>query len=403
MLPAVATPQCGRESTTPLPRLFSVGSYLQGSFSTTFAISTWTISARINPGAVAFPGTVLTNEYSANNIAMMMGVGGSATFPPALTDRLGIGWYASTPGWSMIQDPETIRLNEWSHYVGTAAGTSTSLYRNGALVSVATLSTHNAGPTQPTLNIGRRWDSTAPTFFPGELADIAVWSVALTQNEVVSLYRGVPPNRVRPEVLLGYWPLNDTGSIIKDLSGNSRDMAVVGNPQSTVSTLNRNSFFFDTKLIRGYVAPTLATLSATGTGTASLYAAYHEYTIDTAATGTATLKRDATHALSTTSTAVPSVVKTRFSTLSVTATGLATKLHTPARALTATGTGVASFVKQRFKSLSAIGSAIASLFELHRGARPFAVATASNRWEVEIAEGWTSTVSNNYTSTSIPD
>lgn len=332
-----------------------------------------------------------------------MSLGGNGT-SPSVQDKMMVGWFSNPATWSILSDPEFIEFNTWTHFVGTASGTAAQLFRNGVLVASGTLGTHVTTTVDTDLRIGRRWDASAPTFFPGEIAEVAFWqSIVLSQEEIIGLYNGVSPHRTRPLSLAAYWPLSFSGGTVeKDIGRSSRDMTITGNPPSTPQLFVPKVFNLNLKyFVR--TPPVLSTLSATGTGTASLYAAYHEYTIDTMAVGSASLKRDAATTLSITGVAAPSFVKTRFSTLAATGASVATALHSPARILTATGTGVASFIKQRFKRLTAIGTAIASYLQLRRGARPFAVATASNNWEVEIAEGWTSTVSNNYTTTVLPD
>ena len=47
------------------------------------------------------------------------------------------------------------------------------------------------------------------TLYPlnGQLAEVGVWNVALSDDEVYRLSRGVKPNRVRGHSLVEYWPL----------------------------------------------------------------------------------------------------------------------------------------------------------------------------------------------------
>ena len=54
----------------------------------------------------------------------------------------------------------------------------------------------------------------------GRIAECGIWNVALSDNEIVSLATGVPPSRIRPGSLKGYWPLWGAAFPEPDLSGN---------------------------------------------------------------------------------------------------------------------------------------------------------------------------------------
>ena len=66
--------------------------------------------------------------------------------------------------------------------------------------------------------------------FTGNLAEIAMWSVTLTDAEIAALATGVRPNRVRPAAVVGYWPLWGVSSPEPDVSGNGYTLTLVGSP-----------------------------------------------------------------------------------------------------------------------------------------------------------------------------
>jgi len=68
------------------------------------------------------------------------------------------------------------------------------------------------------------------TTFPGRLADVAFWNVALTDAEVLALSTGVRPNKIRPSNLAAYWPLDGLASPEPDLSGNKNNGTITGTP-----------------------------------------------------------------------------------------------------------------------------------------------------------------------------
>lgn len=92
------------------------------------------------------------------------------------------------------------------HHVGAVFGgeASRAVFLDGAKTS----NTTNAGsmPALTQTNLGRI--STAATgTLTGALAEVAVWSAALSDEEMISLARAWAPRRVRPQSLLEYWPL----------------------------------------------------------------------------------------------------------------------------------------------------------------------------------------------------
>lgn len=57
------------------------------------------------------------------------------------------------------------------------------------------------------ISIGRAGDSSASHYWGGTLAEIAVWNIDLTDNEVAILATGICPLEVRPQNLVFYVPL----------------------------------------------------------------------------------------------------------------------------------------------------------------------------------------------------
>ena len=55
--------------------------------------------------------------------------------------------------------------------------------------------------------IGQEANSTAAQFFPGYLADVALWNIDLSDSDVAALAKGVSPLHIRPDYLIAYWPL----------------------------------------------------------------------------------------------------------------------------------------------------------------------------------------------------
>jgi len=99
----------------------------------------------------------------------------------------------------------TITSNVWSSGVGRYSATNSRLsYLDG---SAGTVNTSNATVTFNQLLIAATTQTNPTNHFNGDLADIAVWDVALTDDEIVSLAKGFKPYRIRPQSLRTYVPL----------------------------------------------------------------------------------------------------------------------------------------------------------------------------------------------------
>jgi len=64
-------------------------------------------------------------------------------------------------------------------------------------------------------------------YFDGRIAEVTVWSVALTDAEIAALGKGAHPYTVRPANIVGYWPLWTSNSGV-DLSGGGNHMTATG-------------------------------------------------------------------------------------------------------------------------------------------------------------------------------
>lgn len=122
----------------------------------------------------------------------------------------------------------TISANTWNHAAGVFVSTTERhAYRDGgAQGSDTTLSQ----PTAPnSLYFGTQPDGTNIPM-TGRLAEVAIWSAALTPNEVAAHARGADPRRIRPASLVGYWPIWGQDSPEPDLSRGVRNLTLTGTP-----------------------------------------------------------------------------------------------------------------------------------------------------------------------------
>lgn len=96
----------------------------------------------------------------------------------------------------------TFSAGAWAHACGVfTTTTSRDAYLNGGGVGS---NTSSRGPTTDRIDIGANLTT---GYTNGDIAECAIWNVALTAAEVAILATGVSPLRVRPASLVFYAPL----------------------------------------------------------------------------------------------------------------------------------------------------------------------------------------------------
>lgn len=106
-------------------------------------------------------------------------------------------------------------INTWTHAAGVwASATSRTAYRDGG--NSGTNTSNIAAGTKSVIRIGHGFVGISDPF-PGALAEVAVYNIALSADEIAMLARGVCPLAVRPEALVAYVPLIGRASAEPDL------------------------------------------------------------------------------------------------------------------------------------------------------------------------------------------
>jgi hypothetical protein len=126
-------------------------------------------------------------------------------------------------------------LNTWYHVAGVyESATSRKAYINGSNDSAANDNLNSITPSGVNLlTIGSRFNITIGSYFPGDMAEIGIWNVALTAAEVVSLAKGMTCDKVRPQNLVFYAPL------VRDLIDQKGGLAITNNNGATVANHTR--------------------------------------------------------------------------------------------------------------------------------------------------------------------
>lgn len=106
----------------------------------------------------------------------------------------------------------------WGHVAGVfGSDTSRYGYAQGVASTETTASKTPSGANITTL--GKQDNITGASWFSGEMAEAAIWNVALDAAEIAALAAGVCPLLVRPTSLVSYWPIIGQYSPEIDMKG----------------------------------------------------------------------------------------------------------------------------------------------------------------------------------------
>jgi hypothetical protein len=100
---------------------------------------------------------------------------------------------------------------------------------NATAATNATTIADATGTAFTSMAIGRRHVvGTTPNYFNGQIAEVGIWTAALTASDILSLSQGASPSLVRSDSLAFYAPL------IRDLNDLRGGLAITNNNGATV-------------------------------------------------------------------------------------------------------------------------------------------------------------------------
>lgn len=137
-------------------------------------------------------------DYSVFYLALRGDVAGDPV-------RAGVSNAAGSTGQSDTSTGYT--QQQWEHAAGKySSSVSRRAYLNG---SPATENTASRTPSNALhITIGAiRYIETITEFANANISEVALWNVALTDDEIASLAKGFKPTRIRPQSLIFYAPL----------------------------------------------------------------------------------------------------------------------------------------------------------------------------------------------------
>lgn len=124
-------------------------------------------------------------------------------------------WEIHVNSVNQLSNSPAINVNQWYHVVGTYDGSNVNLYINGVFVSNSAASgsiTYSSGSDHIIIN-----EVALPAGMQAYLSNLQVYNSSLSASEVKSLYlEGIGGAPVKPQNLVGWWPLNGD---VKDYSG----------------------------------------------------------------------------------------------------------------------------------------------------------------------------------------
>lgn len=135
---------------------------------------------------------------------------------------------ASAGGRSSTVNASSWVTGVWLHAAAVfISSSSKAVYLNGADKGTGT---SHVPASLDSIGIGAAPETPTSGFSDGRIAECGLWNIALTDDEILSLARGLPPWRVRPGNLVGYWPLWGLQSPEVDLTSGARSLTFTGSP-----------------------------------------------------------------------------------------------------------------------------------------------------------------------------
>lgn len=127
--------------------------------------------------------------------------------------------------------------NTWFHACAVfASATSRAAYLNGGSKGTNATNLTPSGINRTTIGLEGSSGGFGPFLSGGSIAEVAIWNVALTDTDVLSLSKGIHPFLVRPDALVDYWPLIGSYSPEINLKSNTSVMTMQGTVNASAHT-----------------------------------------------------------------------------------------------------------------------------------------------------------------------
>jgi hypothetical protein len=162
-----------------------------------------TMAAWFRPDDDTVVGTLLSVGDGNQTDFWRIGYGGTTAGDPVFAQKQGNAGLTTE---TVVSSGGTT-VNTWNHCAATfSSDTVRAVFLNGTKTNGAGTNVPDPGLTSTT-SIGVRYNNAVPRHFSGRLAECAIWTVALSDDEVAALAKGLAPTCIRRQSLVFYAPL----------------------------------------------------------------------------------------------------------------------------------------------------------------------------------------------------
>jgi hypothetical protein len=187
---------------------------------TPYTMACWFRSDTVGGVTTLFGGTLLNLDQSTGTSCQFLVLYDSQVAINAINASGSVvGYFAATANFS---------TNQWGHAAGVfESSTSRSVFFNGGNKATQTASSSLNAFNR--IAIGARREPSANVWHDGLIAEVGIWDVALTDDEIASLARGMTCDKVRPQSLVFYAPL------VRNLIDTKGGLTITNNNSATVA------------------------------------------------------------------------------------------------------------------------------------------------------------------------
>jgi hypothetical protein len=184
-----------------------------------FSIACW-----FRPSNITSTGVMVSMAPSSGNYWSIVAAGGIAGDPVAAyhsSETVAVRAGLSTSGYT---------ANVWNHGCAVfSESNSRTAYLSGGSAGTNTTSEGSVLAATEINVAARRLTGVLGTYFNGQIAEVGIWNVALTAEEIASLADGMTCDKVRPQSLVFYAPL------VRDLIDAKGGLTITNNNTATVA------------------------------------------------------------------------------------------------------------------------------------------------------------------------
>lgn len=189
-------------------------------------------AAVVSAAPVTLAAWAKTATFSAKNVLLSITDSASATTNnyfqlSTLATGGNVSASAADTGSAAAATSAAPPTGAWFHAAAVfASSTDRRAFLNGA--NKGTNATAKTPSGMNTTSVGVAIQSVINSPWNGDLAEAAIWNIALSDSDVASLAAGVSPLLMHPEALVAYWPLIGQNSPENNIVSATSVMSITG-------------------------------------------------------------------------------------------------------------------------------------------------------------------------------